>query len=444
MSSKLLFTILATTMLIATALQSAEIIPIWNKESGAGDIQDMEILPGGNEFMLTTGGGEIQIRNTENGELIRSHTDNTNLFMNGYFELTPDSTRVVMCISGLLQLINLENFERLNYFAFGNDTIAKGFKDIVLDPIKPYAYVLITGWEKTSGKNELRSKISVYNYETMELVKDLTDYGDYEYTAIAVSDDGKYLATLNDGKAYLKVWDLVTMELIRDVQLYDDKLPNTDWWCDSKDIQFSKLNSDVIYYSGNYPNKIYDSKQNNGIRKFIITTDANSFNIQERSLSGKFILFDKDVRSLICTYGTIFFYNYLDKIQEFYNKPPPEIYVGGKTIYSEKNNYFVGYSGSNFCKFLYDRQTNIESEYEEEIIIAPNPTNSYVNINLNCMEPIINYQINDINGLVLFQTSLQNHVGSLQVDFTSYPSGVYFLSVICNNQPKTYKIIKEG
>lgn len=33
--------------IITTALQSAEIIPVWNKESGAGDIQDMELLKGG-------------------------------------------------------------------------------------------------------------------------------------------------------------------------------------------------------------------------------------------------------------------------------------------------------------------------------------------------------------------------------------------------------------
>ena len=117
MRSKLLFTILATTMLIATALQSAEIIPIWNKESGAGVIQDMEIMPGGNEFMLTTTGGEIQIRDVLTGDTIRAFRDNSSLFMNGNFEFTPDSTRLVMGESGLLQLVNLENFERIKYVA---------------------------------------------------------------------------------------------------------------------------------------------------------------------------------------------------------------------------------------------------------------------------------------------------------------------------------------
>lgn len=68
-----------------------------------------------------------------------------------------------------------------------------------------------------------------------------------------------------------------------------------------------------------------------------------------------------------------------------------------------------------------------------------------MNINLNCSEPQINYQINDVNGLLLFQENVPNPVNnSLQINFSSYPSGVYFLTINCNNQQQTYKIIKEG
>ncbi|MEZ4725476.1 MAG: hypothetical protein R2863_12550 [Candidatus Kapaibacterium sp.] len=38
--------------------------------------------------MLSSSTGEIQIRNSEDGELDRTHIDTTNLFMNGYFEFT--------------------------------------------------------------------------------------------------------------------------------------------------------------------------------------------------------------------------------------------------------------------------------------------------------------------------------------------------------------------
>jgi hypothetical protein len=427
--------------IITAVLHSAEIIPIWHTESGAGDIQDMELLPGGNELMLTTASGEIQIRDVLSGDTLRTYRDNSNLFMNGYFEFTPDSTRFVMANSGLLQLVQLDNFERIKYFAFGSDTIAKGFKSLVLDPIKPFAYTIITGWEKSSGNNEMRSKVSVYNYETMELVKDLTDYQGYEFSSIAVSDDGKYLATLNNGKAYLKVWDLATMELIRDVQLYDDKLPNNEWWCDSKDIQFSKLNSDVVYYSGNFPNK--EKGIQVGLFKYNIISSNSTDDITKSGYSGKIIIFDNDYRSLVYSSRFLYFNNFTNNTFDRYYKPTG-IYPGTKTNYNKKNNCFLGVEGSIICKFQYDIASNTKSNYEEEIKVIPNPTNNFVNIELNCIEPLINYQINDINGLIIFQSSTQNQVGNIRIDFTSYPPGVYFITINCGNDVKTYKVVREG
>ena len=448
MRTKLLFTILATTMLIATALQSAEIIPIWNKESGAGDIQDMEILPGGDQFLMLSGiaeGSRFQFRNTIDGELVREVPGFYASFAN--FELTPDSNRIVVTSGkgGDLELRNLQTFHLIKgKFVSRPDGFTAYIKNIAIDPKRPYVYVTQYGNNGNSSNYQVKSKISVYNYETMELVKDLTDYDGYEYTAIAVSDDGKYLATLNDGKAYLKVWDLVTMELIRDVQLYDDKLPNTDWWCDSKDIQFSKLNSDVIYYSGYFTKQI-NKKRQNGVFNFSISSNLQSRIVEDGLYDGGNIkLIDNENRIFISTSSRIYVLNLEMNELEFKYILNGNIHASEKVVHLIKENSFIGSSNYFLDKFLYDRETNIEANYEEEIIISPNPTNNFVNINLNCIEPIINYQINDINGLMLFQTSIQNHVGSLQVDFTSYPSGFYFLSVMCNNTSKTYKIIKEG
>jgi hypothetical protein len=234
------------------------------------------------------------------------------------------------------------------------------------------------------------------------------------------------------------------MEVIRNVQLYDES--TNDNWCEPKDIQFSKLNSDVVYYSGNYPwSGVADTlpSPTNGLRKYLISINKNSMNIQEKTLSGKFILFDNEDRSLIYTYGTMYFYNYKEKIQEFYNKPPQDIYVGGKTIISNDENYFIGFAGSNVCKFLFDRQTSIETSYEEEIIISPNPTNGFVNLKLKYNEPNASYQINDINGLMIFQSSIQNNAGNLQIDFSPYPSGVYFITINRGGELKSYKVVRE-
>lgn len=90
-----------------------------------------------------------------------------------------------------------------------------------------------------------------------------------------------------------------------------------------------------------------------------------------------------------------------------------------------------------------DFLTSIETENPDNNILYPNPTNSFVNINLNCTEPTINYQINNTQGLLIFQNIVPNQSSNFQIDFSQYPVGVYFLTINCN-APKTYKIVKEG
>lgn len=442
---KQLIIFITLIMLLTVAkTKSAEIIPVWHTESGAGDIQDMELLKGGNQFIVLAGEGpeaQIQIRNTEDGELVRFYT--TPISTGSKLQITPDSTRVLMTNGsfGQLRLLD-EQFTIINSFNIESDSIKIIFNALAIDPVRPLVYLSAYGGQYINGKYQSASKILAYNYETGEHFKDLTEFGEYEYTVINVSDDGKYFASINEGEAYLKVWDLKTMELIRDAQLYDET--KSDNWCEPKDIQFSKLNNDVLFYSGNFPSSTVEIIKSGGIHKFTISSNSKTDNIQENPLGGKFIFFDDEDRSLVYDHFAISFYNLKIKEQEYYNIPPKNIYVGGKTIYLAKNDCFIGFAGANNCKFLYDRQTSIETNYQEEIIISPNPTNSFVNIELNCIDPNINYQINDVNGLMIYQSSVLNNTGNLLVDFTSYPVGVYFVSIECNNLLKTYKIVKEG
>lgn len=427
-------------------LHSAEIIPVWNKAL-EDNIHDIEILPNGDEFLLLYGiaeGSRFQIRSVEDGELVKEIPGYYASFAN--FELTPDSNRIVVTSGrgGDLELRNLQSFELIKgKFVPRPEGFTAYIKNITIDPIRPYVYVTQYGDNGNSNNFEVKSKVSVYNYETMELVKDLTNYEGYEFSSIAVSDDGKYLATLNNGKAYLKVWDLATMELIRDVQLYDDKLPNNEWWCDSKDIQFSKLNSDVVYYSGRFPSNEQD-KFYNGIMTYNIMEDKSTNKWLNYFIGGKFILFDGEKKLMNCnsTYVDIFDLNSQSlntRISLSIDVPIQE-----RAIYSSEKQIFIGNAKHLIGAIKYDRESNIESLYEEEIIISPNPTNNFVNINLNCTEPIVDYQINDINGLTIFQSSIQNQVGNIRIDFTSYPPGVYFITINCGNDVKTYKVVREG
>ena len=439
---KNLYLVLLVTigLLSASSLKSAEIIPVWDKTATNGKIFDIEFMPSGEEFILSSSTGEIQIRSSSDGELIREHIDTTNLFMNGYFEFTPDSNRIVIARSGLLQIVDLETFERLNYFAFGKDSVIKGFGDVVLDPIRPYAYVTLNGHSRETGIVDLRCKIQVYNYETMELVKDLTPYGEDEYTALEVSHDGKYLATLNDNKAYLKVWNLETMELIINEPLFD---VNSDDWCRAEDIYFSELDENIIYLSGFFSKQI-DNKTQHGIFQYNIKGKSRTRILPDLYYGGYNLIFLNNETKIFNSNGwDISVLSLLENKLEYFAAPPINVY-SKNVIYNNKMNYFIGSSGNDLSKFLYDSQSSVNNTIEEEITITPNPTNSFVNINLNCLENQTSYQINNTAGVLIYQNTITIGTESLQIDFTPYPSGVYFLTLNCNNLAKTYKIIKEG
>ena len=419
--------------------KSAEIIPVWNRTATNGKIFDIEFMPSGEEFILSSSTGEIQIRSSLDGELIREHIDTTNLFMNGYFEFTPDSNRIVIARSGLLQIVDLETFERLNYFAFGKDSVIKGFGDVVLDPIRPYAYVTLNGHSRETGIVDLRCKIQVYNYETMELVKDLTPYGEYEYTAIEVSHDGRYLATLNDNKAYLKVWDLETMEQIINEPLFDE---NSDDWCEAQDIYFSKINPDLIYYSGLFTKSVNEDRLS-GIFSYNIDSKVKRRFVKNGIYSGnKMTFLGNETRVLNSSVWRVGVINLVSDELEYYGQPPENIYPG-KVIYNEPMNYFIGMGGKNVSRFIYDNQSNVEDNYKEEIRISPNPTNSLVTLSTGCISSI-KYQIYNSNGTSLINETINSQTNTINIDFNRYPSGVYFLTIQCDNESNTYKIIKEG
>lgn len=79
---------------------------------------------------------------------------------------------------------------------------------------------------------------------------------------------------------------------------------------------------------------------------------------------------------------------------------------------------------------------------KSQTTISPNPTSSIVNIDLICSESVVDYQITDINGEKIMQSTKANQNGNLQIDLSSYSAGVYFLTINCK-EPMTYKIIKE-
>jgi hypothetical protein len=430
-------------LLTIAKTKSAEIIPVWHTESGAGDIQDIEFLKGHEEFLMLVGVGseaQLQIRSTETGELINSVPTSTSI--ESRIAITPDSTRFIHLDGGGAHIRKIDNsFAKEGLLFVNSDSIVYRFTDIAIDPIRPLVYVTIFGQKGAHPNITTKSKVSVYNYETREFIKDLTELGNYKYSVIEVSDDGKYLATLNDGKAYLKVWDLETMELIVDEKLFADI---QDFWSDSRDIKFSALNNSNIYISGTFTDKLGSKDLGSGCYLFNIGSKTRELLLPNATYgSDKIILFDNESRIFNSIYIRIGILNLILQELEWYGKPP-QFTFSNKVIYSQDLKSFIGFTGNNISNFQYDSQTNIIDEIIKEIVISPNPTYSYVNIDITCTEPYIDFQINNSQGLKLIHNSIENPKGNIQLDFSLYPSGVYLLTLICNKVTKTYKIIKEG
>ena len=421
---------------------SAELTPIWHTQSGAGDIQDMEILKGHNEFLLLVGVGsaaEFQLRSTETGELLNSVPVSTSI--ESRIAITPDSSRIIHLSGGTALIRNLdENFTQVGYFGVDSDSILYRITNIAIDPYRPYAYVTIYGWTGIYPNIITKSKVSMYNYETGEFVKDLTELGDYEYSVIEASDNGKYLAILNDGKTYLKVWNLVTMELIVNEKLFNE---NTDDWCDARDIKFSKLDSSILYLSGTFTQEVFKDKWH-GTFIFNLIDKKRTLLIPDRIYSSSSLIFlDNETRIFNSSRTRIGVINLNNSEFEIYGLPPEFIY-SQKVIYSESFNYFLGFTANNISKFTYDSQTNVEEPTIIESVVSPNPTSGLVNLQLPCVNEPFSYLIINMGGSKMDQKVISNSSNELQLDFSSYPIGVYYLIIECSSVVTTYKILRKG
>ncbi|PKL78017.1 MAG: hypothetical protein CVV25_12870, partial [Ignavibacteriae bacterium HGW-Ignavibacteriae-4] len=219
--------------------------------------------------------------------------------------------------------------------------------------------------------------------------------------------------------------------------------PN-DYRCEAQDIEFSSFDNDLIYYSGLFP-KSSEEIDPDGVFKFTMSNNKTELiELNVRYAGGIFSLFDNENRIFVTSGNSVSIINQGLQIRELKAVVNFEYPFVFKVLYSNNYNLFIGNSNVNIGGVMFDSQSNIENNIESEIRISPNPTNGYVNINLNCTEPVINYIINNTNGILLKKSAIENQVNSLQFDFTPYPSGVYFLTISCNKQTKTYKIIKEG
>ncbi|MDT3739979.1 MAG: T9SS type A sorting domain-containing protein [Candidatus Kapabacteria bacterium] len=449
MNRKMFLTAAALVLLFLSAspTRAGEITVNWMQNLDSGMISGIKFMPGEDNFMITNG-YELQIRNCENGDIITKYPIGVYKF-----EFTPDNNKLAMIynVGGMktLQTRNITDMSLVSEYKLPLDTggFYSAFEEIAVDPIRPFIYVI---WKK--GKDSLGywvfyRKIQIYDRETLQPVGELTTPEDEKLLLVnlAVSKDGKYLAVMNEGKiSKLMVWSLDTRQKIVDKYISDQ---NTNEWSDPADVKFSKLNTDRIYFTGQF----YQDN-NNGLfglcifsiiqNRIIDSTFATVEDIDDRIYNEGFTFFENETKILGGGGPFVKIVDLISMELEFqrHYQDGDTVYPGN-SVYNSIHKFFIGYGTGTINKFNYQPDTGVP-ENNPKVIIYPNPTTGIVNIPMNCVNTS-KYEIFDSSGNLIKSSNLSGVSGNLlTIDFTQYPVGVYSVKVYCGKEVEQYQVVR--
>ncbi len=471
MLRKMILMVVAFFMLLIcnSELVSGELILKWNIIEYTDRVYDIEFMPD-HDYFITGGPNQIKIRRTDNGDTVKSFP------LRAFdIEFTPDSSRIVLLTAinnasgdpyGRLQLRNLEDMSLIKEFVLedGPDTNGPNgwystFKLVVIDPIKPYLYAI---WKRGEalydpGKpSKLYYTIQKYDYEKMELVEDLTFENEQgiQFTHLAISKDGKYLAALNNGESRLIVWDLTTKNRIVNFLLCED-LHKQHWSGEPSCMKFSEIDTKKIYIAGYFPHgdglTSLPQYKYQGLLVFDIEKNAiidSTFAVSPLNIgSGQFEFSDDETK--IFTNGG----NYLRVINLETRKLESQIIdmnisdsiIIAYMICSRNLTNIIGHGYQVVNRLIFD-STLAGIEFEKKVVevIYPNPSNGIVQIKSDCQNESCKCEIFGINGVQLIDIPIIfNNSGLISIDLGIAKSGIYYVVLSKNNKIETYKIVKE-
>ncbi len=84
----------------------------------------------------------------------------------------------------------------------------------------------------------------------------------------------------------------------------------------------------------------------------------------------------------------------------------------------------------------------ISNSFDKKIVIYPNPTLAFVQIDFGSQMNDVRISITDINGK-LVQNSQNNNGQIFNIDFSKYQSGMYFITIMNERSKATYQVIKK-
>ncbi|MFA7325949.1 MAG: T9SS type A sorting domain-containing protein [Candidatus Kapaibacterium sp.] len=428
---KILLTIIGMILLIPSISNAADEEVVWELEGVWPGIEDI-IVSNTQDIFYHTYYGTIQIRSINDGQLLDSIViDEYRKGIINKISISDDDR--FLAISGniphiiIWDLENKREYKKISKIVYYGDS-AFTWKSVSISPdgSKLTAIAVI----EPAGVTEL----VVFDLETEEAIlselRNIYDnikgvYYGTKWVSTEFSPSGEYLVTelgVNwDRQNGQVVLDSVYVYKTSDYKINDTFLNNFD----EKDIAFSSYENVI---SSNYgrSTKIYNLENKELIN---VPLDRQPYSVLFSRINSSKILLSLGTRSYI--------YDYTNK---------KEIYSYENNIYAKvilkDDSKIIGHGSKGLvCLKTFWTTTSVESILSQTNI-SPNPTSSFVNIDLNCSEPVVDYQITDISGARVSQTTIANQDGSLQIDFSAYTTGVYFLTINCK-EPVTYKIIKE-
>jgi len=442
------FLICVALLLATITLQAGELVFHWNKMAES-KIYDMEFMPDNDYFVIVTA-NEFQVRRTEDGEIVKTYPKNLS-YKEHDIDFSNDSTKLILSYGNKIEVRNVKDFSIIKEYTLTADTngLSYEFDEIAIDTKRPYLYAAITktveippyGWVSNR-------RIMIYNYETMEEIGELIPSKTDTYTKkyIAISSDGKYLSVINQGTSYITTFDLTTQKEIQSFKVcdgYDDGSSGIP-----VSIKFSELNSDKIYFTGEFPQDINENNILFGLLVYSIAENKiidSTFGVGGNKIyNSKFTFFNNESKAMASNGIYLYIVNYLSNNIDFKIMLNENIPIYDKILYSKVNDYFVSYCEYLLTKVGYKDGSNINEKINVIDTVYPNPTTNQVFIKYNCEQPYIYYKILNINSQVLTEKKevIQNNL--LSIDFSTYSTGYYIIQIECGGTFRNYMVIKEN
>ena len=201
----------------------------------------------------------------------------------------------------------------------------------------------------------------------------------------------------------------------------------------------------AVAYSGKFPNSSIDTNM-------IAIIDLSNFSILRTIYIPArwdmgYITFTLDSKKII--WGD--YYNVIGhKTTAVYDYQNDSIICKDNALFfraipSNENNIFYGRNWDGIFKMQYCNLMSIADHgSNENNILYPNPSTNQVIINLTQTNSKPETSIYSNNGIKvnLDAKNIRFNGEQLEIDTSSLPEGTYFISIISNNQQKTYKMIK--